>query len=261
MIMNARLGEPRRWNRRTWCGVVAGVLAAQLLLVFLLSGKPQPPGPPAAPSGVFRMLTRPADLGEPPGASAWADPAQSALISAQGYSGPAWLRRPWVEPGRSEWREPPCWLTQQIANLLTPFTPAAVPAPFTPVLIADRSPSTPTVVPQLDRPILTNSVLRMEGSLRRRPLLNPPLLPSWEFNDVLLPTTVQVFVDEQGAVWNATLLSPSGLPAADQLALDLTRSLRFAALQRPGAARFAWGTLTFQWHTHAPPSPSSSAVP
>ena len=63
-------------------------------------------------------------------------------------------------------------------------------------------------------------------------------------------TTVQVLVNDQGAVLSTILLTSSGLAAADQRALELAREATFAPTRRDTPApALAWGRLVFQWVT------------
>jgi TonB family protein len=80
---------------------------------------------------------------------------------------------------------------------------------------------------------------------------------------VLQPSTVQVLARGDGSVISATLLTRSGLAAADQRALDLARAAQFAPLTPPAdSRRFQWGRLVFLWHAIEPaPAPPPAAVP
>ena len=75
-------------------------------------------------------------------------------------------------------------------------------------------------------------------------------------NDVLQPTTVRVLVDPTGNVLSPVVLEHSGDNDSDQLALQLTRRLRFAP--SPG---LTFGELTFTWHTVPLASTNTPALP
>jgi hypothetical protein len=111
-------------------------------------------------------------------------------------------------------------------------------------------------------PLQTGSVLRVEGALAGRPLLTPLTLPSWDHADVLQPTTLQIVVDRSGASFPPILLTPSGLQAADQRALEVARTARFApAPAGPNQPSLAWGRLVFLWHATLPPAATIASTP
>jgi TonB family protein len=224
----------------------------QVFLIFLLSAKAPPRAASAGASNALRLVTPQPAARDSLAQFGVSDPAQSALVSPQGYSGPTWLLLPRLDPGSSEWLEPPRWLTQYQGWLALPSKALTERPSALPPLVAIPPPTTPLAAPVAAHPVSSKSALRLEGGLQRRPLLNAPELPGWEFNDVLLPTVVQVVVDETGAVLNATLLSRSGLETADQRALRVARNLRFAAATDPSAPGLTWGTAVFQWHSTAP---------
>jgi len=103
------------------------------------------------------------------------------------------------------------------------------------------------------QPLVTNAFLRIEGNLAGRPLLTPRSLPVQPCNDLLTNSEVQVAVDADGRTFSATLLQSSGLPSADQRALELARAARFQPLPAAGGdldssrARLTWGKLIFPW--------------
>lgn len=254
---------PRRWSRARWGGYVGTIFAVQLLLVFLLSLRPPLATPAIKAPGRLQLVTDPlseqALIRQP-----WLeDPAQFALASPRGFSGGAWLDLPRFEPDVLQWSDPPRWLTQDVSQLAqTPGTlseTAREPLPR----VQPPSPILP-LNSALRRPLQTNSVLRVEGELAQRRRLATPDLPSWEHNDVLLPSVVQVLVDEQGTVLSATLLTRSGLAAADERALALARDARFEAARAGVRSQLFWGRLVFQWHAIEPapvPPASSTAKP
>ncbi len=99
-------------------------------------------------------------------------------------------------------------------------------------------------------------------------MLTKPDLPSWQYNDVLTNTGVQMLVDAEGRPVSATLLFTSGYKKADDHALAQARTARF---ELPGAtgqegqpgstplARLVRGLLLFDWHTV--PLPPTNAPP
>jgi TonB family protein len=181
------------------------------------------------------------------------DPAELALASPLGFSGPVWLRLPKPSPQVQEWSEPPRWLTQDISGLGASFASVPGLAAWPSPPVAERPAPAYAGLPWQTNSSFTNSHLRVEA-LAGRPLLSEFSLPKWPFGDVLAPSTVQVLVSTQGTVMSATLLAGSGLAAADQRALELARSARFAPAPTAG---LAWGRLVFEWHTQ----PEGAALP
>jgi hypothetical protein len=120
----------------------------------------------------------------------------------------------------------------------------------------------PTVAnPQfLDQPtaLKQRSAVQVQGPLVSRHWLNAPaILRSWPAPDLLTNSLIQVWADADGQILSAALMPPgSGLKAADQRALELARSARFAPVTRhdgsltPGLLIFEWLTLP---ETNAPP--------
>jgi hypothetical protein len=101
-------------------------------------------------------------------------------------------------------------------------------------------------------------------------LLSPIKLPSWQDTEIDAPSIVQVLVDAAGNVVSAALLpqdimSPANSwepqmahnPQADQWAVALARTLRFAPLasatatasNAPSMSNLAVGQLIFTWQT------------
>jgi TonB family protein len=97
----------------------------------------------------------------------------------------------------------------------------------------------------------------LEGELVGRGLLTKPRLPARENGELLGSSVVQVVVDAAGRPVSVTLLPPgSGLPDADNEALDEARKARFEPL--PGALSgpdppplksLRWGRMVFNWAT------------
>lgn len=192
-------------------------------------------------------------------AQAWTeDPAQYALASAVGFSGPVWLQPPHLDTTSSAWDEPPRWLSPEaggnVASRPIP-SPGDVPA----VSVVKHPQSAIPSLPPVQNSAPGRSVLTLEGALAKRPMMGNLDLPVVESNDVLQPTTVQVVVDSRGSVLPAILLTSSGLASADRQALDLARSARFAPVDpRLGGTEWTWGRMVFRWQGVAP---SATAKP
>ena len=145
-------------------------------------------------------------------------------------------------------------------NAITP--PLLVDKPLPPVQRFE--PNFPgETVPQQSR-------IRIQGALARRELLSRLQPPSWPHSEILSNTTVQLVVDASGQPFSATLLSRSGLAAADESALRMVTEARFKPLPLPTglAARtgsvgkgedLTWGRIIFEWHTL--PVPGTNVLP
>jgi hypothetical protein len=95
-----------------------------------------------------------------------------------------------------------------------------------------------------------SSTWHVVGDLAGRPIVTPITVPSLAVNDIIAPSRVQVLVEQDGHVASAVLLDSSEYDdtdhytPADQQALDLARTLRFAP-----ADRLMFGRIIFDWHT------------
>jgi hypothetical protein len=113
--------------------------------------------------------------------------------------------------------------------------------------------------------ISTPSTLRVEGDLSRLRLLTPPQLPPQTNADLLTNTVVQLLVDARGNPFSPIVLSSSGSPAADAMALtNFAKAVRFAPAQAAALGTvppdtMTMGKLIFQWQT-IPPGPTNPAT-
>jgi TonB family protein len=180
------------------------------------------------------------------------DPTLFALPHANGFAGAAWVRRQPIEFAPFRWTEPPRLLALSGDQLGTTFQQHQGPKDPARLQIETLPPPKLTSVPPPDLTFITGrrSVLSRGGELTQREWLNaPPELPSWPAADWLTNSVVQVWVGADGQILSPALLLPgSGSKEADQLALKLARTARFAPLPS-SAAKLTRGTLIFQWHT------------
>jgi hypothetical protein len=260
--MSSALVEMKRWPLRRWCLVIGLVLVLQAAPVFWLADR-KPNLPRAPKAGPVTYLT-----GRP---EAWAladNPTLFALASRHGFSSGVWLKIPPPESPAMEWSEPPRFLELQTGQLAATFKQFTQTNVLRSLEIADLPEPRVDIVNLVATSNLmpTQSVLRIEGALARRPLLAPLTLSPWPASDILMNTKVQVFVDGDGYVISAVLLSRSGLPEADDNAYKLAKSARFQPLRKtkPGESpatdkAFEVGTLVFQWHTI--PEPATNSPP
>ena len=95
-----------------------------------------------------------------------------------------------------------------------------------------------------ESPVPQNSLLQLAGDLAHRRMLNSIIVPTLAYNDVIKPSRVQALVDANGNIVSVVLIGSSEYAAADQTALTLARTARFAP-----AAGLMLGELIFTWRT------------
>ena len=249
--MTALAVELRPGARRRWWGLVVLIFIVQLALIFWLGSRT--PILSRQTEAVTLTLGNPASIG----LQAFNDPTLFILPHPEGFSGPVWGRTFRVEFSPFEWSAPATPLPLRIERLSTVlnhlFQPSDYPVLQLPVRI-EAAPTLPNITPL---PILADqSVLQLEDDLAQRRLLTPLTLKPWPSPDILASSVLRVGVDAGGRPVSVTLLSRSGLPAADQYALDQVWSAQFeplsgssvASVPKP-AAPLSWGRMIFRWHT------------
>jgi len=239
--------QPATRPQRRWLITVLLVFAAQLGLIFGLSDKTRP----RARSSVSRASLRLAA----PGSNevlALMDPTWFALPHRQSFSGPAWMTIPALPTNAFSWSEelrPLGLRTQDLGAAFNRFVATNDFAGFQTLAPPEPALALPAVRPLA---VPSSSSLRIEGRLAQRRLLTPLSLTNWPHTDLLTNSVVQLLVDAEGRpVSGGTLLSSSGLAAADQHALELATAARFNSVAEGGptgpADRLTWGTLIFEW--------------
>ncbi len=249
--MTQALSEQPAWKPLRWMAIITLVLAAHLGLILAFSDRrPVLVRPPrSAPPVVLPERI-------PSGSVALESPDVFALPSMNGFAGPAWLLSLPTPNEPSAWAEEPQWLLLTPRQLIS--SSASVPEANLPVLgsvigSVEPEPSLP------ERPAETlfaaKSTLRVQGELAHRRLLTRVELPSWAHTDLLTNSVILLTVDRDGRPASANLIVRSGLPSADQWAIDQARTARFSRLpeatRQAGvpAGQLAWGNLVFEWHT------------
>jgi TonB family protein len=154
-----------------------------------------------------------------------------------------------VKPPSFRWTEEPRWLPLSVEGLGGTFSRLLL-ANFLTSRPLDFKPALLSSVPMPPAAPAQNSTMQIEGDLAQRQLPAQISLTNWPFADVLSPCIVQVLVDADGNVASTVLLTPSGYDAADQRALAIARTLRFAP-----ATGLTIGRITFNWQT-VPPTPT-----
>jgi hypothetical protein len=264
------------WTSTRWVAAIAIVFALHVVLIFIFGArKPIPPVPVKnAPS-----LTLVRSSG-----NSWIalnDATLFALPNPNGFSGPMWTAYPPLPFHKQDWTEDPHWLADTaslpLSELGAAFNGFMQTNYFAGVQFGFFLPPSLAAPVILSQPTLAqNSTLQIRGEIAKRPLLNSFDLPSWPYADVIAPSVVQVLVDAAGNVVSATLLPPNNslqpsavrflpqeslppaiqYPKADQHAVELARSARFAPLSPYAGSiesnpltRFSMGELIFNWQT------------
>lgn len=247
------------WSRRKWWGVGAALFILHLLLLLLFGGRGPVPRRPAVPAPQLQFAH--------PHAAEWlalTDPTLFAQGHPHGFSGASWMKSvfPFTNP-QPEWTEAPRFLALNAHQLGAEFRRfIQTNLPPTPVFVLKPTPAPASAAPPgLPATSRRPSTLRIEGALATRAWLDPPPLPAQQADDLLTNSVVQVLVNGDGHVLSEVLLSGSGLPTADALALTLARKARFAPLPRTDGGRTAAlalvsGLLIFEWQTLPLTTPS-----
>jgi len=245
------------WSRGRWWLAVGLVFAAHIGFIFAFSDRKPVMPRPSAFAPTLKLVT---DSGE---LLALDDPTLFALPHRKGSAGATWLQSPVVQFQPFRWTELPRLLPLPVEELGSTFA-RLMQTNVPPAFELETKPVpefTMPVVPETAPPPPARPALRIAGGLANRPLLNPPGLRSWSAMEVQTNTVAQLLVNAVGDVMSATLLPPgSGSKKADQWAMDLARTVRFAPL-RSGTGKLTVGALIFEWRTLLPRENSPSDNP
>ena len=234
------------WTRSRWLTLIALVFAAHVLLLFAFGGRKQI---------VPHVVTNVPTLKLADNSSEWLalnDPTLFALPHQKDFASAIWLPAHVLEPPPFRWTEPPRWLQLSAAELGLAFNQFMQTNRFAGLELQWKPPvklSTPAL--PVESALKQTSTLQIQDDLAQRRLLDPMILPSWPYANVIAPSKVQVLVNEAGNVVSAVLLPPdNGFTAADQYdqadqrALELARAARFAP-----SSRLTVGRMIFNWQT------------
>lgn len=176
------------------------------------------------------------------------DPSLMSQPSPHGFSRGPWSHLAPPLPSRYQPLRPAAYLTapvnQEQPTLLEQaplrvVVEAGLERPAFPV--ADELPALANV------PVVTNSVLQVDGALAERRLIHVPAIPLAPPLVMMRRSVVQVAVGADGRVRHAVLERSGGNVALDAEAVELARHLRFAPEVRSDALGVTWGTVRFLW--------------
>ena len=257
--------EPARWSGRRWLCALGLAFAVQAALIVYFGERPVPltPVPKLQPEiNLAADAWAESQMAELPGLS---DPLLFALPHPKSFSGKAWFTFHPAEYEMPSWTEPPRWLNLPTNELGQPFATLLPTNAARPLLVSDTPlPALAGFGPLLpQQPMRTQSTVRLRGGLANRTLLEAQALPSWEHNDILTNSIVQLVLAADGLPLSMTLLNSCGLKKADELALKTVSQLSFNPLppSAPKNAGPAIGQVIFEWHTIARTNPTTAALP
>jgi hypothetical protein len=245
----------RNWSMSRWLIFVIVTFAIHVGLVFAFGNRKPLVPRTVANAPQIRLAQGRSE------SQALDDPTLFALPHTRGFSAATWLQLPKVEFAPFRWTEPPQLLELPIAKLGSAFLQFAQTNAVPKLELETLGPVQMTRMATSDQQtsLKQHSTVSASGGIAKRRWLNAPaILRSWPAPDLLTNTVVRIIVDADGQVFSPALLPPgSGSKAADQFALELARSARFAVMSRH--TRHMTGTLIFEWHTVPMPETNAPA--
>ena len=227
------------WGWRKFLLIILMAFTAHLAFVFLLGAKKPAPQRVVKNVPAFHLTDSASEL------MRLTDPTLFALPHAEDFPDGIMAATPTVTATEFRWTETPPFLGLNPANLGGAFNA------FMQTNRLETSALKFKPEPQLSAPAINlepalpqNSSWSLAGGLVGRRVLNNISPTSPAVNDVIAPNRVQLLVAADGNVVSTVLLETSGLDTADQQALTLARTLRFAP-----ANKVVFGEILFTWHT------------
>ena len=245
---------PSRPSRFFWMGGFVFLFLLHAFAIFRFGERRDFEPPSREPSGFLFVAGGSAIESRLAPLTAYRDPTLFALPHPHGFSGGAWkLFEPEV-PKLTNWSAPPEWLAlpgdqlgRSLDDYLATNRPSAEPLLATLRMTKRSEPRIPS------EPVLTNTIVRVEGPLARRALVKVPPVPKAVHTDALrFPTVIAVSVNGDGVVETTSIASSSGLKSADEQALKVARLFEFQPVavrnvrERERTAP-ASGQLIFTW--------------
>jgi hypothetical protein len=243
----------RRWR---WFWGFTFIFLTHAAAVFWFGQRVQQPGPPDRLKPLIYLpiddvsAQRVADL-------AIVDPTLFALPSEKGFSGNAWLKHTPAPLAVSNWSAPPSWLTLNPNELGATLTAHAETNRIsTETLLDGLRSTTPFELRVAALPLLSRSVMAIEGALNQRAFTLPVSLPAATNTDLLTNTVVEIAVNGDGIVESVMLAGECGSKLVDEAAVDVARQLAFAPLPLKRREREAAlperGRVIFTWQIVSP---------
>jgi hypothetical protein len=247
--------ESSAWTPRRWGWTIGLLFLGQLLVAWFLADRTPLAIRKSRNPTRYRLVTDERETIRLNANLAPGDPALLALISAHNFSGAIWQQYPRMIHALADWTETPSWLSPRLDRLGSRWGDSIRPPADGPTISAEQANPPWAVLTVTNEPLLSQSVLRIQGDLVNRPLVTPLTLPCWTNKTVLTNSEVQIIVGPDGCAFSAILQASCGETNADQQALELSRACRFQPRPRPDPAdawnipALQWGILVFQWVT------------
>ena len=228
------------WGWKKFSLFVALAFVVQLALVFLLGAKKNAAPRMVKNVPVFQLA------GSGSGLVRLTDPTLFVLPQPEDFTAAGWSRPPAVTNLLFRYTEAPSFLASPAAASLGAAFKTFMETNQVEVFHPGFKPEPPPLMPEgaIESLLPQMSTWRLTGEIAGRQILNALSAPTLAVNDVIAPSRVQLLVDKDGTVASDVLLESSGYDAADQQALELARTLRFAP-----ADRLMFGEIDFHWHT------------
>lgn len=230
------------WSRQKFFFILLFVLAFHLALIVLFGTKKT-----IAPRSVTDVphLALASSANE---MVVLSDPTLFARPNARDIVSAYWRREPEVPQPNFDWTAPSGYLAPAVENfgaVFRDFMRHSQPPEF----ILNLKPEPTPTQPNVDyNPVPQSTIMQISGDLSGRRLLTTPDLPSPSRNEILGATRIRALVDHSGNVFSSVVIKSGDFNnadnAADQLALQIVRDLRFAP-----APDQTLGEITFIWHT------------
>ena len=238
------------WSVTRWIVCVLLVFAIHVGLIFAFGNRKPIVPRSVANAPQIRLTTSGTEL------QSLDDPTLFALPHPRGFAATAWRQLPNVEFAPFRWTEPPQLLNLPVAELGSAFLHFARTNAVPKIEVETLTPVQTSQPISGDQPtnLKQHSTVTTGGGITKRRWLNEPaLLRSWPASELLTNSVVRIVVDPDGQVFSTAILPPgSGSKAADQHALEIARSARFALM--PRSANQMIGALIFEWHTVSVPA-------
>ena len=227
------------WSPRRWFFFIALALGAHLGFIYLFGANSDSGRRVVTRVPQFHLIDGNREL------VALTDPTLFTLPHLNDFHPAAWLRPVAVKSPTFHWSESPQFLPPVIENLGLSFNNFMRTNLFSGMNLDFKpEPASAGLAENFESLLRKDSTLKLVGQLAQRRMLNRISVPTLTWNDVLKPSRVQALVDADGNVASVTLIESSESAAADQKALALTRTARFAP-----AADLMFGEFIFNWHT------------
>lgn len=227
------------WNWKQLCFLIAFAFVAHLAFIFVFGEKKTPAPRVAKNFPHLQLANNTSEL------IALDDPTLFALPHVEDFAPAVWRRTPAITPPSFRWTEAPPFLSPAVEMLGTEFG-SFMQSNQLAALSLNLKPEPEIIIPEVraESMLPQSSSLEISGDIAQRKLLKPIIVPTLPYNDVITSSRVQLLAGDNGNVISVVSLESSGYDKADEIALQLSRTARFAPA--PG---LTLGEFIFNWHT------------